>query len=70
MNRLREQTSSFNSVAIVDSNGVIKAISPESLMLKGMQLTSQSSREALAQRQPMVSRPTISATNNLLVFVS
>lgn len=70
VNRLREQTSSFNSVAIVDSNGVIKAISPESLMLKGMQLTSQSSREALAQRQPMVSRPTISATNNLLVFVS
>lgn len=70
VNRLREQTSSFNSVAVVDSSGVVKAISPESLMLKGMQLTSQASREALAQRQPLVSRPSISAANNLIVFVS
>ena len=70
VNRLREQTSSFNSVAVVDSNGLVKAISPESLMLKGMQLTSQASREALVQRQPMVSKPNISAANNLIVFVS
>jgi len=70
VNRLREQTSSFNSVAVVDSNGVVKAISPESLMLKGMQLTSQASREALALRQPLVSKPTLSAANNLIVFVS
>ncbi|AIR85432.1 MULTISPECIES: sensor domain-containing diguanylate cyclase [Erwiniaceae] len=70
VNRLREQTNSFNSVAVVDTNGIVKAISPESLMLKGMQLTSQASREALAQRQPMVSKPTISAANNLIVFVS
>jgi len=70
VNRLREQTSSFNSVAVVDSNGLVKAISPESLMLKGMQLTSQASREALVQRQPKVSKPTISAANNLIVFVS
>lgn len=70
VNRLREQTNSFNSVAVVNSDGIVKAISPESLMLKGMQLTSQASREALAQRQPMVSKPTISAANNLIVFVS
>lgn len=70
VNRLREQTDSFNSVAIVDTDGIVKAISPESLMLKGMHLTSQASREALAKRQPMVSKPTISAANNLLVFVS
>lgn len=70
VNRLREQTSSFNSVAVVDSNGIVKAISPESLTLKGMQLTSQASREALSQRQPLVSRAVISAANNLIVFVS
>lgn len=70
VNRLREQTSSFNSVAVVNTDGVVKAISPESLMLKGMKLTSQASREALAKRQPMVSKPTISAANNLIVFVS
>ncbi|QDY42659.1 sensor domain-containing diguanylate cyclase [Candidatus Pantoea soli] len=70
VNRLREQTSSFNSVAVVDANGIVKAISPESLMLKGMQLTSQASREALALRQPLVSKPTVSAANNLIIFVS
>jgi len=70
VNRLREQTTSFNSVAIVDAQGVIKAISPESLTLKGMHLTSDTSREALTLRQPGISKPTLSAANNLLVFVS
>jgi len=36
--RLRQQTNSFNSVAIVDASGWVRAISPESLMLKGMHL--------------------------------
>ena len=70
VSRLREQTSSFNSVAIVDAQGVIKAISPESLTLKGMHLTSDASREALTLRQPSISKPTLSAANNLLVFIS
>jgi len=70
VNRLREQTTSFNSVAVVDQQGIVKAISPESLTLKGMHLTSDSSREALSMRQPMISKPTLSAANNLLVFVS
>jgi len=70
VDRLREQTSSFNSVAVVDTNGVVKAISPESLMLQGMHLTSDASREALSARQPAISKPTISAANNLIIFVS
>lgn len=70
VSRLREQTRSFNSVAIVDAQGVIKAISPESLTLKGMHLTSDASREALTLRQPNISNPTLSAANNLLIFVS
>lgn len=70
VDRLREQTSSFNSVAVVDVNGVVKAISPESLMLQGMHLTSEASREALSARQPAISKPTISAANNLIIFVS
>ncbi len=45
VDRLREQTSSFNSVAVVDANGVVKAISPESLTLKGMHLTSDASKK-------------------------
>ena len=70
VNRLREQTTSFNSVAVVDEQGIVKAISPESLTLKGMHLTSEASREALEMRQPIISNPTLSAANNLLVFVS
>ena len=70
VNRLREQTTSFNSVAVVDEQGIVKAISPESLTLKGMHLTSEASREALEMRQPIISKPTLSAANNLLVFVS
>ena len=70
VDRLREQTSSFNSVAVVDASGVVKAISPESLMLQGMHLTSDASREALSARQPAISKPTISAANNLIIFVS
>ena len=70
VNRLREQTDSFNSVAVVDENGTVRAISPESLTLTGMHLTSDASREALQTRQPMISKPTISAANNLLIFVS
>lgn len=70
VDRLREQTTSFNSVAVVDASGVVKAISPESLMLQGMHLTSDALREALSARQPAISKPTISAANNLIIFVS
>lgn len=68
--RLRQQTNSFNSVAIVDANSWVRAISPESLMLKGMQLHTDSAREALARRIPLIGQPSISAANNLMVFVS
>ncbi len=70
VNRLREQTHSFNSVVIVDARGCLKAISPESLMLKGMLLTTSATRQALAERRPLVSKPSLSAANNLMVFVS
>lgn len=70
VNRLREQTDSFNSVAVVDETGTVRAISPESLTLTGMHLTSDAAREALQTRQPLISRPTLSAANNLLIFVS
>ncbi|MFG1174368.1 sensor domain-containing diguanylate cyclase [Erwiniaceae bacterium CAU 1747] len=70
VDRLRQQTSSFNSVVIVDAKGWVKAISPESLMLKGMKLTSSAARQALTERKPIISDPTLSAANNLLVFIS
>lgn len=68
--RLRQQTNSFNSVAIVDASGWVRAISPESLMLKGMHLKTAATEQALSERRPLISRPSISAANNLMVFVS
>ncbi|MCX8956746.1 sensor domain-containing diguanylate cyclase [Erwinia psidii] len=68
--RLRQQTNSFNSVVIADANGWVKAISPESLMLKGVHLTTSTSTQALAERKPLIGKPGISAANNLIVFIS
>ncbi|MFS2222110.1 sensor domain-containing diguanylate cyclase [Pantoea sp. B65] len=70
VDRLREQTDSFNSVVIVDADGWVRSISPESMMLQGMRLTTSTSRQALAERKPMISQPGISAANNLMVFIS
>lgn len=70
VDRLREQTNSFNSVVIVDASGWVRAISPESLMLKGMHLSSSATKQALHERKPLISQPSMSAANNLLVFVS
>ncbi|CAK9885595.1 MAG: hypothetical protein XXXJIFNMEKO3_02001 [Candidatus Erwinia impunctatus] len=70
VDRLRKQTSNFNSVVYVDAGGWVKAVSPESLKLKGQYLTSQATQQALAARRPLISGPLISAIGNLIVFVS
>jgi len=70
VDRVREQTTSFNSVVVVDVQGRVRSISPKSLMLEGIHLTSTTSRQALGQRKPLISQPAISAANNLMVFVS
>lgn len=68
--RLRKQTNSFNSVVVVDAGGWVKAVSPESLMLKGRHLSTSSTQEALKARKPLIGKPAMSAANNLVVFVS
>ncbi len=68
--RLKYQTDSFNSVVITDAHGVIRATSPDSLQLLGHVLTSPGSTEALKQRRPIISKPYISAANNLVVNIS
>ncbi|TCV96698.1 sensor domain-containing diguanylate cyclase [Biostraticola tofi] len=68
--RLRAQTDSFNSVAIVDSDGVVRAVSPPMLRLKGRQLDSPSLRQALKLRKPLISQPFLSSANNMLVLIS
>ncbi len=68
--RLKYQTDSFNSVVITDAQGVIRATSPDSLQLLGHALSSPGSIEALKLRRPIISKPYVSAANNLVVNIS
>ena len=69
-NRLNEQTDSFNSVFIVDTSGVVIAASPEAVGLFGKVVMSEGTEQALRERIPLVSKPYVSVTGRLLVFIS
>ncbi|NDL64107.1 diguanylate cyclase [Enterobacteriales bacterium SAP-6] len=68
--RLLLQTNTFNSVAVVNANGVVLATSPETIRMKGRQLTTPGALQALQDRQARISEPYISAAGNLVIFVS
>lgn len=70
VDRLLEQTNSFNSAFVVDKNGVVQATSPSTLHLVGKTLSTVGAKEALRVRKPLFSRPYVSAANNLVVIVS
>ncbi len=68
--RLRLQTHSFNSVAIIDNQGLFRAVSPETLGLVGKTVTSKNSIRALTEQKPLISDPFLSRKGNLLIFIS
>lgn len=68
--RLKYQSDSFNSVVITDAHGLIRATSPDSLQLMGRTIATPGSVEALKKRRPLVSKPYISAANNLVINIS
>ncbi|WP_081798240.1 sensor domain-containing diguanylate cyclase [Pseudomonas sp. RL] len=68
--RLRLQTKSFNSVAVVDQDGRVLGVSPETLQLLGVQLESEGAVAALKARRPLVSEAYVSAADNLLISLS
>jgi len=68
--RLKYQSDSFNSVVITDAHGLIRATSPDSLQLMGRTISTPGSVEALKKRRPLVSKPYISAANNLVINIS
>ena len=70
VNRLRQQTNTFNSVSVVGAEGRVRAISPETLQVKGLLLDSPGSTEALRERRALISQPFVSVAGNLLVLVS
>src|SRR5471030_788987 len=68
--RLKYQSDSFNSVVITDAHGVVRATSPDSLQLMGRTLSTPGAVEALKQRRPLISKPYLSAANNLVINIS
>lgn len=68
--RLRLQTSNFNSVIIVDEKGTVRATSPETLQFIGIKLTTEGALEALREKHPLISQPYVSAASNFIVMIS
>lgn len=70
--RLIKQTSSFNSVLIVNSQGIVTAASESVQYLLGGELDSVGSLQALKERKPLISQPfnSVAKTSRSLVFIS
>ncbi|ENI4129259.1 GGDEF domain-containing protein [Vibrio fluvialis] len=70
VDRLKYQTNTFDSVGVINNNGVITAISPESLDLKGDPLSTSDFLRILPKDRSWVSPPTVSLAGNYLVSIS
>lgn len=67
---IRNQTSAFNSIAIVDSKAVVLATSPQSLDLIGIKLTSNAISIANKEKKVKISQPYESISGRLIIFIS
>lgn len=70
VNRLKQQTNSFNSALVVNAQGTAVATTPTALGLLGNKIDSPGAEQALRERKPLISNPYISVTDRLLVFIS
>ncbi len=68
--RLAQQTRSYNSVVIVNANSRVLAASPETLQLKGKIIEAKGSDEALAVKKPIISQPFLSPKGNFIISIS
>lgn len=68
--RLKQQTDSFNSVYVVDHDGVIASIMPKSVNIQGVKLTSERSRQSIRAKAPLISDPFVSPAGNYLISMT
>ncbi|MGY6273137.1 diguanylate cyclase [Achromobacter denitrificans] len=68
--RLQEQADTFNSVAVIRADGTILAASRSLRGYVGTRVDNAGSRAALQARKPLISKPYVSLTGNLLINVS
>ncbi|OBZ14667.1 diguanylate cyclase [Bacillus sp. FJAT-27264] len=68
---MRQSSSYFNSIALVNENGMIRNVSPESLGTAGLLFTSKPVLEALAAKKTYISQPYITKnTAKMTMFIS
>ncbi|WP_323000276.1 sensor domain-containing diguanylate cyclase [Castellaniella sp.] len=68
--RLRAQGTGFNAVSITGSQGVILAIAPAALNVRGRRVDRSDPRSALRHQTPMISSPFTSILGNLSILIS
>ncbi|OYD26123.1 sensor domain-containing diguanylate cyclase [Oceanimonas baumannii] len=68
--RLHEQSNAFNSVVIVNAKGIIIAASPDTLQVKGVQLSSANARQSLQAQAPLITDPFVSPSGNYIISLS
>lgn len=70
LSRLMGQSTSFNSVVIVDSQGRVMSTQPESLNLDGYLIENGQATIPLNTKAPYISTPFVSPIGNLIISVS
>lgn len=60
----------FNSVVLVDENGMMLDSAPANNALKGQIITTEGAVQALREKRPLISEPYVSTLNRLIVVVS
>jgi len=68
--RLQLQTKTFNSVTVVNSEGLILAASSNRLNIIGLTLTVGGGPEAIAAKKPLVGTPHLTRMGELLLLIS
>jgi len=68
--RLKRQTDSFNTVLILDAEGIALAITEPGREFLGQKMQREGATQALQERKPLLSKPYISVTGGLVIFIS
>ncbi|WP_240041182.1 sensor domain-containing diguanylate cyclase [Paenibacillus ginsengarvi] len=67
---MRKSSNYFNSIVAVDETGIVRTTAPQTVGTTGTPLTTDASKEALSLRKSYTSKPYISASGRLIMFMS
>lgn len=70
LERLLNQTNSFNATIFVDKLGKVRAVSPSSLNLVNTHIRDEKALEPLTRQQTYISEPFLSPVGNLIVSIT